>query len=251
MGFHFEPLIVWPHRAYREEKSEDFFLPVVPAPPRIPHEVVVWRPHEALRLGHTTRVEKLDIPHIAEGIGPHERAVICFTSVIVHGIFGRLEQIFAGHGHPSEIVAPPFLLYRRDDMTGPERRLDALQHQHPGTAAALDVGPRGGMDFLSSSEPFPRPDSETMAEHNRALRMSIDGLVARLQSHHFILYPPVLWATMQEVDSWFAKAADDRGPQWRHSRAHPDSAAQYQAWRSWVRALAGTEARMLFVFPLY
>lgn len=249
MGFRFEPLIVWPSTVYRE--ATDFILPDgALRPPPVPHEVRVWSPFESLRLGHTTRLEKLDIPHIAASIGPHERAVICFTSVIVHGIFDRLEQVFSGLVPPSEIVAPPFLLYRDDDMSSTEGRLDALLLQHPGASAALDVGPRGRTDFwpLIGGERFPWPDATTAADHNRALHMSVDALVARMRLLHFILYPPVLWATMREVDSWFTEAD---GLQGQYARAHPVSWMQYQAWRSWVQALAGSEARMLFVFPLH
>lgn len=250
MGFHFEPTIVWPHRAFREPAEEDF-LPG-PPPVLVPHEMRVWRAHESLRLGHTTRVEKLDIPHIAEGIGPHARAVICFTSVIVHGIFDKLEKVFAGKESPKELVAPPFLLYDRWDPRSLESQLDALQHYHPGAPGALDLGPRRGIPHSEQrAEPFPWPDERAMAEHNRNLLLGIDHLVEHMQARHFILDPPVLWASMKEVDTWFAKAAGSRGPQWRHAHAHQDSAAQYSAWRSWVGQLVSTEAHMLFVFPNY
>lgn len=249
MGFHFEPTIVWPHTAYREPVTDDLFSEAPPSP-RVPHELRVWLPHESLRLGHTTRVEKLDIPHIAEGIGPHERAVICFSSVIVNGIYDSLEQIFSGKD-PRELVAPPFLIHRPGgDWLRPrslENQLDEVLLDHPGASSAIDLGSRG----CAQHELFPWPGTQAMADHNWALNLSAKALTHRLQTNHFILYSPVLWASMKNVDEWFAKAESEESPQWRHSRSNPASAAQYQAWRSWVGALAETEARMLFVFPLY
>lgn len=246
MGYHFAVQTMWPSRHTRAPKEFIFdSLPQEQLPPLEVHPLTVWRPRDTLDVGHVTRIQKLSIPHIAEGIGRHERAGICFAGVITRHIYAWHEALETGEGLVPDlqaIIAPPFYGDARVPFVTDEG-LDAHLLTFPSRVDVMDFGDLEYRPALS------RLDAFKVSQHNRALELPLEELHARVVGVHPVLTPPVYWAPAWVVRTWFDETEEQDLPEWAELAEHSEARAQYQAWRKFIEALAGTRARMLFLFP--
>lgn len=242
MGFTFRPIIVFPQRLIKPLNApitED--VGDMNTWERWP--MTFWVPHAQLQVGHVTRVQKLTDATIGITFSELSRASICFTSVITNALYDRIEKDDIDRAW----LAPEVLTYKWPNSANSETVVQPLLDR--GITDTLDFGEIESEFNFEFKNQTVGVNSPIIQEHNATIRMSDEALDKAVR-RHFQIHPPIHWASCEEVERWFKKAEEDNSEEFKELAEYPLAKAQFNAWRSYITALAPTEARVVLLFPM-
>lgn len=197
----------------------------------------VWTAAETIDFGRITRLEKLTGERFRHLVfGPHKRAGICATSVLLSHLYAKTD--------PARPICAPPIIHVDVDEDGGYAELIARREE------LIASGTGDLVDLYGPLEAPRRIQLDRVVAHNRHLTLKDDALQWHLDNDwHPVMDAPFIWERCDVLAGWLEEAEARNAIEWTEVSKDPVALALFKARRAYLRELGVTGARALFTFP--